>query len=92
LSLYLSKILTICSFPFLPKTSKKIWVALGLGKFENISKGKGIWDSLKSKTLPEFKNLKRLDLLFKKITKEDLEKYEMTTSKTTPLKELFKNE
>ncbi len=92
LSIYLSKVLAICSFPFLPKTSKKIWVALGLGEFETVFKGKGIWDSLKLKIFPEFKNLKRLDLLFKKITEEDLEKYKEIASKTTPLKELLKNE
>ena len=86
LCVYLSKILSICSAPFLPSTSYKIWISLGLnGKPDE----KNIWDSLSERNFCDFDKLKKLDKLFEKISNEDIRRYKEVTSKPTDLKNFF---
>jgi methionyl-tRNA synthetase len=78
----LCRYLGILSAPFVPGAAKKIWEQLGL----DIEKD-GSWDSL-TKSFDKYE-IKKSEILFKKIDDSELERLKEITSNAPDLKELF---
>ncbi len=79
--------LAVLSAPYLPKTSQNIWNQLNLSgnPFDA-----GIWDTA-GEDLGKKHKVNKPEILFKKLTDEQIETYKDKSSRGTDLKEFFKN-
>ncbi len=78
--------LAILISPYLPTTSKRIWNQLALsGKAD----AAGNWDSAAELDLQENHRIGEPEVLFGRLTSEEVKRIKNTTSQTTEIKELF---
>lgn len=84
--LSLCRTLAVLSSPYVPKASQKIWDQLSLeGKVDN----PGNWDDSKAADTQRSYDVKKPEILFKKITPESVEELKTIASNPIDLKELF---
>lgn len=84
-SAILLKSLAILSAPYLPQTSKKIWVQLNLSGSPHDT---GIWETA-GNDLGKNHKISKPDILFKKLTDNQIEKYRKKASQRTDLRGYF---
>ncbi|MBW6442261.1 methionine--tRNA ligase [Patescibacteria group bacterium] len=86
-AIILLKALTILIAPYLPKTSKRVWNQISL-KGSPLSSG--IWEEI-GKDLGEKHKIRKPEILFEKLTNEQIKKYREVSSQGTELKDFFKD-